>query len=94
MIFNSPSVTLPTCDVNLICEQKVKELERDNENLRIEITVLQKEIAAFQLNIDNKGCVGDVEAPKQLGKRTKAALNGKRFKTKYDSFKRPPVAGE
>lgn len=88
-------------DVNLlICQNKLSELERDNANLRIEISILQKEIEEFQLNIGVKQCTGGQppaaeqnSPPQRREERTKGQFKGKRVKTKYDSFKRPPVAG-
>ncbi|XP_063708058.1 uncharacterized protein LOC134836771 isoform X2 [Culicoides brevitarsis] len=97
MIFSSSATTEPsTCpsDVNLlICENKLKEFERDNANLRIEISILQKEIE----DIRGKCVAAKEENAKEdtVPVRTKAIngqYKGKRVKTKYDAFKRPPVA--
>uniref|UniRef100_A0A336L210 CSON002061 protein n=1 Tax=Culicoides sonorensis TaxID=179676 RepID=A0A336L210_CULSO len=100
MILNGSQIPLSTTtnDFNLlVCQNKITELEGENANLKIEVTILQQQIEKLQndLNLIKLGQVqGDqpkVQA-QQSGSRTKVQGKGKKVKTKYDQFKRPPVA--
>lgn len=87
-----------TSDVNLLlCQNKVKELERENGNLKIEMSILQRDFEAFKQLREATAEVVTQQCPECQKCETKyqqqQQFKHKKVKTKYDSFKRPPVAG-